>query len=136
VIRRSNLCAISKHVAMLNSSGSARSADIAANKPSVPKRTGKFSSWSDAAATQQVAANRERTVRSNTNLFSTTRYQYGHSRSVVAFMASLFRDGTHQRRGVDLIGYGGLGHIDDCEEQELGIVKDCETSHLGSGKGE
>ena len=46
------------------------------------------------------------------------------------------RDGSHQRRGVDLIGHGGLCHIDDCEEQELGVVEDRETLHLGGGKGE
>jgi hypothetical protein len=48
------------------------SAVIAANKLSVAKRTGKFSTWSDDAATQQVAAKRERTVNSSTELFSTT----------------------------------------------------------------
>src|SRR5262249_54727962 len=48
------------------------SAAIAANKLSVAKRTGKFSTWSDDAATQQVAAKRERTVSSSTDLFSTT----------------------------------------------------------------
>jgi hypothetical protein len=37
-----------------------RSADIAVNKLSVPKRTGKFSTWSNDAATQQVVANGER----------------------------------------------------------------------------
>jgi hypothetical protein len=63
-----------------------RSADIAANKLTAPKRTGKFSTWSDDAATQQVAANRERTVRSNTNLSAPPRYQYGHSRIIVVFM--------------------------------------------------
>jgi hypothetical protein len=46
------------------------------------------------------------------------------------------RDGSHQRRGVDLIGHGGLCHIDDCEEQELRVVEDRETLHLGGGKGE
>ena len=46
------------------------------------------------------------------------------------------RDGSHQGRGVDLIGHGGLCQIDDCEEQELGVVEDRETLHLGSGKGE
>ena len=45
-------------------------------------------------------------------------------------------DGAHQRRGVDLIGHGGLCHIDDCEEQELGVVEYRETLHLGGGKGE
>jgi hypothetical protein len=48
------------------------SATIAANKLSVAKRTGKFSTWSDHAARQQMAANRERTVSSSTDLFSTT----------------------------------------------------------------
>ena len=48
------------------------SATIAANKLSVAKRTGKFSTWSDDAARQQVAANRERTVSSSTDLFGTT----------------------------------------------------------------
>ena len=48
------------------------SAAIAANKLSVAKRTGKFSTWCDDAATQQVAANRERTVSSSTDLFGTT----------------------------------------------------------------
>ena len=48
------------------------SATIAANKLSVAKRTGKFSTRSDDAARQQVAANRERTVSSGTDLFSTT----------------------------------------------------------------
>jgi hypothetical protein len=43
------------------------SAVIAANKLSVAKRTGKFSTWSDDAATQQVAANIERTVSSSTD---------------------------------------------------------------------
>jgi hypothetical protein len=46
-------------------------ADIAANKLSAAKRTGKFSTWSDDAATPQVAANRERTASSSSNLFST-----------------------------------------------------------------
>jgi hypothetical protein len=50
-----------------------RSATIAANKLSVAKRTGKFSTWSDNAAAEQVAANRERTVSSSTDLFSTAR---------------------------------------------------------------
>jgi hypothetical protein len=62
------------------------SADMAANKLSVPKRTGKFSTWSDDAATQQVAANRERTVRSNT---TPPRCQYGHSRIVTAYHCSV-----------------------------------------------
>src|SRR6267142_665365 len=48
------------------------SATIAAKKLSVAKRTGKFSIWSDDAARQQVAANRERTVSSSTDLFGTT----------------------------------------------------------------
>ena len=42
------------------------SAAVAASKLSVAKRTGKFSTWSDDAAIQQVAANRERTVSSST----------------------------------------------------------------------
>src|SRR5882672_2802972 len=46
------------------------------------------------------------------------------------------RDGSHQRRGVDLIGHGGLCQIDDCEKQELRVVEDRETLHLGGGKGE
>src|SRR5262245_31019297 len=46
------------------------------------------------------------------------------------------RNGAHQRRGVDLIGHGGLCHIDDCEEQELRVVENRETLHLGGGKGE
>jgi len=46
------------------------------------------------------------------------------------------RDGAHQRRGVDLIGHGGLCHIDDREEQELGVVEHRESLHLGGGKGE
>ena len=46
------------------------------------------------------------------------------------------RDGAHQRRRVDLIGHGGLCHIDDCEEQELGVVEHRESLHLGGGKGE
>src|SRR5215813_12478106 len=81
------------------------SATIAANKLSVAKSTGKFSTWSDHAAAQQVAANRERTVSSSTDLFSTT------ARTVAAFMRiaiiskSSGRDGAHQRRGVDLIGH-------------------------------
>src|SRR5215813_11663606 len=56
------------------------SATIAANKLRVAKRTGKFSTWSDDAAAQQVAANRERTVSSSTDLFSIT------ARIVAAFM--------------------------------------------------
>jgi hypothetical protein len=110
---------------------------MAANKLSVPKRTGKFSTWSDDAATQQVAANRERTVRSNTN-FVQHHFVVGMVTPELSWPScgSLFRDGTHQRRGVDLIGHGGLGHIDDCEEQELGIVKHRKTLHLGGRKGE
>src|SRR5262245_54157893 len=42
------------------------SALMAAKKLSVAKRTGKFCTWSDDAATQQLAANRERTVSSST----------------------------------------------------------------------
>jgi hypothetical protein len=56
------------------------SATMAANKLSAAKRTGKFSTWSDDAAAQQMAANRERTVGSSTDSFSTT------ARIVAAFM--------------------------------------------------
>jgi hypothetical protein len=114
-----------------------RSADIAVNKLSVPKRTGKFSTWSNDAATQQVVANGERHGKVENQLvqhhldisMATPELSYPSC-------VSLFRYGAHQRRGVDLIGYGGLGHIDDCEEKELSIVKDRETLHLGGGKGE
>jgi hypothetical protein len=60
------------------------SASIVANKLSVAKRTGKLSTWSDDAATQQVAANRERTVSSTTDLFSTT--IWARRQNIVAFM--------------------------------------------------
>jgi hypothetical protein len=118
-----------------------RSATIAANKLSVAKRTGKFSTWIDDAATQQVAANRKRTVSSSTDLFSTTIWtQRQNCRSLYAQRhdseSCSGRDGAHQRRGVDLIGHGGLCHIDDGEEQELGVVEDRQTLHLGGGKGE
>jgi hypothetical protein len=120
---------------------------IAANKLSVTKRTGKFSTWSDDAATQQVAANRERTVSSSTDLFSTPSYSlmliwalrqncrslHAHRHDSESCSGS---DGAHQRRGVDLIGHGGLCQIDDREEQEFGVVEDRETLHLGGGKGE
>jgi hypothetical protein len=123
------------------------SAVIPANKLSVAKRTGKFSTWSDAAATQQVAAKRERTVNSSTDLFSTAQLldvdMANYARIVTALHAHRYdsescsgSDGAHQRRGVDLIGHGGLCHIDDCEEQELGVVEHRETLHLGRGKGE
>ena len=42
------------------------SALIAANKLRVAKRMGKFSTWSDDDATQQLAANRARTLSSST----------------------------------------------------------------------
>jgi hypothetical protein len=45
-------------------------------------------------------------------------------------------DGSHQRRGVDLIGHGGLRNVDDCEEQEFSVVEHPEASYLGGGKGE
>ena len=123
------------------------SATIAANKLSVAKRTGKLSIWSDDAARQQVAANRERTVSSSTDLFSTTQLlldvDMGTRQNCRSFMRIAMipescsgSDGAHQRRGVDLIGHGGLCHVDDCEEQELGVVEDRETLHLRSGKGE
>jgi hypothetical protein len=103
------------------------SAVIAANKLSVAKRTGKFSTWCDDAATQQVAANRERTVSSNTD---------ARIVACASLRLRLMRDGSHQRRGVDLICHGSLCHIDDCEEQELRVVEDRETLHLGGGKRE
>src|SRR5262245_31019296 len=48
------------------------SAAIAASKLSVAKSTGKFSTLSDHAATQQVPANRERTVSSSTDFSIST----------------------------------------------------------------
>jgi len=107
------------------------SAVIPANKLSVAKRTGKFSNWSDDAATQQVAANRERTVSSNSGARIVAELS-----PCASVRLRLMRDRSHQRRGVDLICHGGLRHIDDCEEQELRVVEDRESLHLGGGKGE